>query len=241
MRQGNGYVVIFAVLMTVICGGLLAGVAVALKPEHQRQELLNKQKKILGAAFGEQASAWTSVQVEDKYANLVNGYVININGDRIAGVKALDINTLKEYKQKDKSKKRFPVFEIKKEEKPAEIQAYVVPVYGGGLWDNIWGYVALEGDKNTISGIVFEHKAETPGLGARIADDIEFQSRFIGKKLMNEKEIVVSVSVQKGEGNDYSSEAHKVDGLSGASMTTTGLNKMLSSYFKYYEAFLKKK
>ena len=91
-----------------------------------------------------------------------------------------------------------------------------------------------------MKSVVYSDLKETPGLGARIADDAEFQSRFIGKKLMDDKGTVVSVSVQKGEGNDYSSNAHKVDGLSGASMTTTGVNKMLSSYFKYYEAFLKK-
>ena len=240
MRQGNGYVIVFAVIMTVVCGGLLAGVAVTLKPEHQRQELLNTQKKILSAAFGDEASGWDSKKIEEQYAANVTGYVVNIDGEVLEGVNALTVDPRKQYKVKDKSKKRFPVFEVKDDVFPSKIGSIVLPVYGGGLWDNIWGFIALEADKNTVKGAVFEHKAETPGLGARIADDKVFQERFIGKKIKNEKNEIVSITVQKGEGNSYDDQPHKIDGLSGASMTTTGLNKMLSSYFMYYEKFLAK-
>lgn len=240
MRQGNGYVVIFAVLMTVICGGLLAGVAVGLKDTHNEQELLNTKKKILGAAFGSDATKWTSKEIAQKYDANVKGYVVNMKGEMVEGVDVLKVDPRKEYKKKNDADKLFPVFEVKDEVFPTKVGSYVLPVYGGGLWDNIWGFMAVAADKNTIAGAVFEHKAETPGLGARISDDPQFQSRFVGKKIKNEAGVVVSVEVQKGEGKDYSSNPHQVDGLSGASMTTGGLNLMLSSYFKYYEAFLNK-
>ena len=251
MRQGNGYVVIFAVLMTVICGGLLAGVAVGLKETHKEQELLNKQKKILSAAFSDDAKNWDNKTFKTKYAEMVSGIVIDINGDTVkvenkkgelVQLNPIDVDPKKEYKKANVADKRFPVFVIRDEVYPdsPEKSSYVIPVYGGGLWNDIWGYIAIGADRNTVKGAVFEHASETPGLGARIADDAAFQARFEDKKVKDADNKIVSITVEKGEGKDYSDNPHKIDGLSGASMTTGGLNDMLSSYFKFFESFLNK-
>ena len=76
----------------------------------------------------------------------------------------------------------LPVYVVGKKDNPSEVESFVLPTYGNGLWDNIWAYVAIDGDAETIEGIVFDHKGETPGLGARITD-AEVQERFVGKKL----------------------------------------------------------
>ena len=96
----------------------------------------------------------------------------------------------------------------------------------------------MEGDLNTIAGASFDHKSETPGLGARIATS-EIQNRFIGKKIMDESGALISVSMVKGEGNSGLSE-HQVDGMSGATITGRGLNVMLENYLSYYKLYFKK-
>ena len=131
----------------------------------------------------------------------------------------------------------LPVYRLLNE-KGTKVEAYILPVYGNGLWDNIWGYVALETNLTTIKGVVFDHKGETPGLGARITEG-KVQGRYAGKKIYNETEQLVSVTMVKGEGNDGLSE-NQVDGMSGATITANGVNVMLSSYFKYYQNYLAK-
>lgn len=113
-------------------------------------------------------------------------------------------------------------------------------MYGFGLWDNIWGFVALKGDLETINGVNFDHKSETPGLGARITTE-EIQSRFVGKKIYDKTMDLVAVQMMKGEGNDYSNEPHKVDGMSGATITGKGLSDMIVDYLACYNGFIQSK
>jgi Na+-transporting NADH:ubiquinone oxidoreductase subunit C len=106
------------------------------------------------------------------------------------------------------------------------------------VWDNNWGFVALQEDMNTIQGVSFQHKGETPGLGARI-DSKEIQDRYKGKSIYDGATLV-AVTMMKGEGVDYSDDLHKVDGMSGATLTAKGVNTMLSGYLSLYENYLKK-
>ncbi|MBO4646281.1 MAG: NADH:ubiquinone reductase (Na(+)-transporting) subunit C [Bacteroidales bacterium] len=102
----------------------------------------------------------------------------------------------------------------------------VVYVNGKGLWGAIWGYVVLAEDLNTVKGIVFSHKSETPGLGANITEE-KFSSAFVGKKLYDEKGNFVSVRVLKaGQGSDVP-DVHRVDAISGATLTSKGVDAML--------------
>jgi Na+-transporting NADH:ubiquinone oxidoreductase subunit C len=115
-----------------------------------------------------------------------------------------------------------------------------LPVYGYGLWNNIWGFVALKSDFKTVQGVKFQHAAETPGLGARIESDDEVQNRYKGKSIYDGDKLV-SVTMMKGEGNDYSENPHRVDGLSGATLTAKGVNNMLLEYFQAYQNYINKK
>jgi Na+-transporting NADH:ubiquinone oxidoreductase subunit C len=118
------------------------------------------------------------------------------------------------------------------------VEAYIFPTFGAGLWDWISSYVAFGQDLNTIKGIAFDHKSETPGLGARITEP-GVQERFEGKKIFDENDNLLSVEVVKGEGNTGLSD-YEVDGLSGATMTTKGVNEMLSHYLECYSAYIEK-
>jgi Na+-transporting NADH:ubiquinone oxidoreductase subunit C len=121
-----------------------------------------------------------------------------------------------------------------------EVEAYIFPTYGNGLWNNIWGFIALKPDLRTIKGAAFDHVGETPGLGARITSP-DIQSRYRDKQIFDEQGNLVSVEMVKGEKGDNSIYGpHQVDGLSGATLTAKGVNEMLSSYFGYYQSYIDK-
>ena len=105
-----------------------------------------------------------------------------------------------------------------------------------GLWDAIWGYIALQSDMKTIVGAAFDHAGETPGLGAEIKDNPTFPARFKGKEIYTEGGKYVSVGVIKGGARD---PKHEVDGISGATVTADGVSKMLYDGIKYYEPYFK--
>jgi Na+-transporting NADH:ubiquinone oxidoreductase subunit C len=115
---------------------------------------------------------------------------------------------------------------------------YVLPLYGAGLWGPIWGYVALNADKETIYGVYFSHAGETPGLGAEITNRDKFQVPFIGKKALNaDGDVIISV-VKNGKVQNAECE---VDGISGGTITSNGVNAMLKDGIGLYKAFLAKK
>ena len=112
---------------------------------------------------------------------------------------------------------------------------YVVPVYGAGLWGAIWGYVALNEDKDTVYGTYFSHASETPGLGAEIATEM-FQQEFVGKKTLENGSVALGVVKHgKVEKADY-----QVDGISGGTITSVGVDAMLKTCLNSYLSFLTK-
>ena len=183
----------------------------------------------------------TPEQVNAFYSNNIASSVVDINGKEVTegGVTAENVEIAKLYK-KPAEERLYPVFIYHEEGNPAAVKSYIFPLYGAGLWDAIWGYVALNTDMNTIGGITLAHAGETPGLGARITEP-GVQARYVGKKIFDESGALVAVEMKKGEGKDYSSKPHEVDGMSGATITANGVNNMLSNYLGYYSAYIKSK
>lgn len=240
MQQSNTYVIVFSAVLTIILGLLLSGSAQFLGPWQQEAIALDKKKQILGAVISaEDIAAMTPEQINDFYGKRISASVVDINGNEIQGVQAEKVEIAKDYK-KPADKRQYPVFMYHAEGNPEAIESYIFPLYGAGLWDAIWGYLALETDMNTIGGITLAHASETPGLGARITEG-EVQGRYVGKKIFDESGALVAVQMQKGEGKDYSSDLHKVDGMSGATITGNGVNNMLKAYLGHYEAYIKSK
>ncbi|GAA0878451.1 Na(+)-translocating NADH-quinone reductase subunit C [Algoriphagus jejuensis] len=242
MQQSNTYVIVYSAVLTIILGLLLSGSAQLLGPRQQEAIALDKKKQILGAVIdGAEIAAMTPDQVNEFYANSISATVVDINGKEITegGVTAEKVDIAKDYK-KPADERAYPVFIYHAEGNPSDVKSYVLPLYGAGLWDAIWGYIALETDMDTIAGITLAHAGETPGLGARITES-EVQSRFVGKSIFDESGSLVAVQMMKGEGKDYSSDPHKVDGMSGATITAVGVNNMLKAYLGNYEAYIKSK
>jgi len=235
VQQSNLYIVIYAAVLTIVCGGLLALASEGLKEKQQFNIALEQKQNILATVV----ELKEGQDVNVLYRQLVKEYVIDYQGSIKEGIKPQDVNLAAEYK-KPAEQRLLPVYEFKNESDSTKIDYVVLPVYGFGLWNDIWGFVALESDLNTIRGVKFDHKGETPGLGARISSDDELQARYKGKSIYEDSKLV-SVTMMKGEGNDYGDDPHKVDGMSGATLTAKGVNNMLTDYLTSYENYLKKK
>ena|SRR5574344_1092881 len=115
---------------------------------------------------------------------------------------------------------------------------YVIPVYGMGLWGPIWGYIALDDDKNTVFGAYFNHDSETAGLGAEIKDSKAWQDQFIGKKIFSADGQKIAIAVKKK--SDVKNPASECDAVTGATLTSDGVSLMLQDCFAKYVNFLKK-
>jgi len=235
VRQSNLYIAMYASTLAIVCGGLLALASEGLKERQQFNIALEQKKNILGTVI----ELSEGQDVTSIYEQRVTEFVIDFQGNVKEGVDPASLNLAAEYKKAPEDR-LLPVYEFKSESDPSNVENTVLPIHGFGLWNEIWGFVALESDLNTIRGISFDHKGETPGLGARIATDQEIKERYKGKSIYDGSNLV-SVTMMKGEGNDYSSDPHKVDGMSGATLTAKGVNNMLMDYLKSYENYLKKK
>jgi Na+-transporting NADH:ubiquinone oxidoreductase subunit C len=234
VRQSNSYIIFYASALTIVCGGLLALAAEGLRDRQQANIALEQKRNILATVMDLKGD----VNVEEIYEKRIRAFVIDTQGNVKEGVKPTDVVLAVEYK-KPIEQRLLPVYEYINENDPDKVDNVILPLYGFGLWNNIWGFVALESDFNTIKGVRFQHAAETPGLGARIETE-EVQARYEGKQVFQGNNLV-SVTMMKGEGNNYSNDPHKVDGMSGATLTAKGLNVMLKDYLGAYEPYIKKK
>lgn len=251
MQQSNGYIIGFILILCVLIGGLLAGTSIVLGPAQQQSLELDTKSQILSAVR-------TMVDVPEKgsdilalYKKRITSTIVDYNGNPVATgpdgkpLVAEEVNVAANNKLTPQER-LYPVYRLVDENDTSVVEAYILPVYGNGLWDKIWGYVALDAKAETIVGTSFDHKAETPGLGQRIATH-EIQDRFVGKKIFDEEGKLVSVMMMKGEHGGgqasiayYENDPHRVDGMSGATLTGNGVNAMMKAYMLGYRNFFKK-
>ncbi|MFV0392686.1 MAG: NADH:ubiquinone reductase (Na(+)-transporting) subunit C [Paludibacteraceae bacterium] len=226
----NSYTIIYAIVMVAIVALLLALVSGALKEKQTANVELDKKKQILSSLNVELSGQ----NIESLYNQYIPGaMVINSKGETISEdrEKAFSIDIAKEL-SKPLEQRELPVYIATVEEQTK----YILSVRGAGLWGPIWGYVAFNEDKNSIFGTYFAHASETPGLGAEIAGK-NFQHKFIGKKIMNADNKFVSVAVVKSGQTD--TQRDYIDGISGGTITSKGVETMLMKSIGQYEPFLK--
>ncbi|MDD4225770.1 MAG: NADH:ubiquinone reductase (Na(+)-transporting) subunit C [Mariniphaga sp.] len=229
-RNSNTYTFIYAAIMVVLVAAILASVAMALKDRQNKNIEVEKKQNILASV---NISSTTS-DAEKIYAEKIkNQYVINTKGEVVEGEDAFLIDIRKE-KSKKAEEKLLPVFECQTENG----LKYIFPMRGSGLWGPVWGFVSLNEDMNTIYGANFDHQGETPGLGAEISTTW-FQESFKGKRIFDDTGNLISITITKA--GQEAPEAHSVDGISGGTITSKGLENMLLEDFNSYKEFLKKK
>jgi len=226
----NTYIFVFSSIMVVVVAAILSIAAMTLQPFQKKNVEINKKENIL-ASINIESTAENAVELYDKY--IVESYVVGHTGEVKEGVDAFEVDMKKEM-AKPLEERNLPVFISLNDN---EERQYILPVYGKGLWGPVWGYVSLQGNLSTIYGTNFSHEGETPGLGAEIATE-DFQNQFIGKEIFNEKGEFVSVRVKKG-GTAKPDSKYEVDGISGGTITSKGVDEMLNdclkSYIPYFE------
>jgi Na+-transporting NADH:ubiquinone oxidoreductase subunit C len=241
VQQSSTYIIVFSAILTIVCGGLLALANQGLKPMQDRAVELDTKSKILSAVMD--VKGIKGNKILDVYAESIEAITVNLEGEIIEKdekgnpIVAEKVDVAKNYKLAPENR-LLPVFIYHKPGDKNAVEAYVFPVYGKGLWGPIWGFIALETDLNTIKGASYDHKSETPGLGARISGS-EISDRYIGKKLFDDGGELLAVVMLKGEKNpEKLLDDHHVDGMSGSTLTGKGMNAMIQSYFSYYMAFI---
>ena len=256
--DSNIYTVIFAVVMVLVVGSILAFTASSLKPNIEENERMEKQQNILYAMGvnenGENDIVFIST---DKVAEVFNAkiseqIVLEVKDGEIIreitrdefmnskeegqGKEPYLIDLKKQQTRAKEGKSRFlPLFKGEQDGKVV----YVVPIRGKGLWDEIWGYVALDKEM-IVRGTFFDHAGETPGLGANIKQRY-FMDDFYGEHLLTEAGVFKGITVAKGN-NDPKNERkedYAVDALAGATITGDGVSAMIKKDLKLYLPYFK--
>lgn len=227
-------------MLTVTVAVLLTGLRELTKETADRNEDIFNKKQVLKSiesklGEGVKVDDFSDEEILEIFDTQVSQFVVKIDGSEVPAteVMAEDIKMEKEVK-KPEPEQKLPLYVYTNNSE----KYYIVTVRGNGLWDAIWGYIALENDLNTIAGASFDHKGETPGLGAEIKDNSQFPGNFQGKKLYNSNGEYVSIKVKKGKAK--ATEIHAVDGISGATITCDGVTEMMVRGIQYYEPYLKK-
>lgn len=229
--NSNSYTFIFAIIMVVVVGVVLAFAATSLQPrqyENMRQE---KMQNIL-ATVGVETDRAGAQELFDQYVK--EQLVLDNQGQEKENVKAFDVELAKELK-KPAEEQNFPLYVADVEGKTY----YIIPLRGSGLWNAIFGYIALKDDVNTVKGAIFDHIGETPGLGAEITQEW-FRHRFDDEKIFDDNGELVGVSVVKGYAST-SKDDNKVDAISGATITGDGVSDMISERLGHYLPYFKSK
>ena len=219
--NSNSYTIIYASVMVVIVAFLLAFVNSSLRDLQGKNVELDTKKQIL--------SSLGITEVKDADAEFSKVVKSDMIVAEDGSLKEYDGKIVTAYEKEFKENGRAHVFVCEIDGKTK----YVVPVYGAGLWGAIWGYVALDEDKNTVFGTYFSHASETPGLGAEIATP-HFQTSFIGKHVMEGESVALSV-VKNGK---VANPEFEVDGISGGTITSNGVDAMLKNCMGQYTKFL---
>ncbi|MCE1201227.1 MAG: NADH:ubiquinone reductase (Na(+)-transporting) subunit C [Bacteroidia bacterium] len=240
----NAYIFRYAGIMVILVAAVLSAAAMLLKPMQERNEAVDKMTSILKAAGFEDVNAKNAIDLFN--STITNMIVINQDGEVVddftgAGKeksKAFGLN-LKEQLYNKSMKRPFelPIFKANKNGETI----YIIPMRGVGLWGPVWGNIALRDDFNTVIGVTFDHKSETPGLGAEITTPI-FTDQFPGKTLFDDNGKFVSIKVVKGGAAnlDASMRNHAVDAISGGTITSNGVSDMIRNVLESYEPYIKK-
>jgi Na+-transporting NADH:ubiquinone oxidoreductase subunit C len=258
-KEGGGYTFLFAAIMVIVTGASLAMVSLTLKPDIKKNEADKKMIDILGSINVTEATRENAAKLFTEYVK--ERIVLDDQGNVVSSMEGavdpqnpadpFNVDVQKEYKQKisklvqaykndrstllakvDEQNVNYPLFRCERDGK----QYFVIPMVGTGLWGPIWGYVALESDMSTVYGASFDHKTETPGLGAEIKEPM-FEDQFQGESIYDNG-TYVSIDVKKG--GSPADDKHAVDAITGGTITSNGVDEMLYRTLAIYDNYFKK-
>lgn len=236
-KESNSYIFMYSTILVVVAAAVLAVAAVGLRPFQKKNQEIEKMQQLL-TAVGIENDVKNAEELYKKY--FVQELIVNKKGEVLSTyenetlkgevkVRPFNVELSKELAKGEEA--MLPIFICNQEGKTV----YVVPVHGKGLYDAIWGNVAIEEDLNTVRGVLFDHKGETPGLGAEITNPA-FPAQFKGKKIFENDQ--VKLAVVKGQKTDEEKQ-YQADAVTGATNTSNGVSNMLkdclSNYVEYFK------
>ena len=225
--DSNKHTYLFAAIMVITVAFVLSFTSESLKELKVDNIKKEKMQNILFAA-GINVSRDESEELYTQY--IIEELSLTNNGDIDNSVSAFNINLALEIK-KDINNQRFPLYVANIDDN----RYYIIPLRGNGLWNAIWGYMALKEDVNTIKGVSFGHQAETAGLGAEITEDW-FTNSFVDEKILNDSGDFVGVYVTKTNNDPENTDKNdnEVDAISGATITGDGVADMIKERLENY-------
>ncbi len=236
-KHSTTYIFIFAAAVCLVCSIFVSGAAVALKPLQETNKVLDRQAKVLSVAgLVRPGEELTPDQVHERYeANIVTKVVDLETGEYVEDVDPAtydmraamaDPNQSVEAPANQAKVMRLPknalVYHVMKEGK---IDQLILPVQGKGLWSTLYGFLALEADGQTITGIVFYEHAETPGLGGEV-ENPKWRAGWKGRKAYG-PDGEPKIEVIKGSAPPAAQDPYAIDGLSGATITSRGVSHLV--------------
>ncbi|MGC6438510.1 MAG: Na(+)-translocating NADH-quinone reductase subunit C [Flavobacteriaceae bacterium] len=238
--ETNLYTILFATGMVIVVGSLLAFTASSLAPNIDINKRLEKQQNILYAmGINENEGSSANFVSTDKAPELFKQYIkeqVVIQGSNISTSDDAYLIDVKKQQSNAKAglERKLPLFIGEKEGQTY----YIAPILGKGLWDAIWAYVAMD-ENMIIQGAYFDHKAETPGLGANIKERF-FMDDFIGEHLMENGNFKgITVSKSNADPKNLNKTDYEVDAIAGATITGDGVAAMIKSELKLYVPYFK--
>jgi len=240
----NSYTILFAVAMVVVVGSLLAFTASSLKDRINANKRTEKQQNILfamGVTDSEDPNAFVAAEkANELFAKYIGDEQYIITGSTAKRTAdAFDIEVKKEgdkVKQDASYQRKMPLFVGNNDGK----KYYIIPMRGNGLWDAIWGYVSLDNNFKSLQGAFFDHKGETPGLGANIKESF-FRDDFKGEQIFDASGAYKGVTVKKGNADPKNErkDDNAVDAIAGATITGDGVTVMVKKGIKMYLPYFK--
>jgi len=225
----NRYTLIFTTLVTMILAFILSSTYSSLEDITNSNIQADIKKNILSSlGFAPSIKApWTTENVEQIFKESIVSFVVDKSGNVIPGKLPQDIDP----------KVDTELYPLYKKIVDGKVDGFAIPISGKGLWGTMYGYFAIESDGATAKGITFYKHIETPGLGAEV-DKPWFQQNFVGKRFIDNDGNLIGIQTIKGKVDESSDEAyHQVDGITGATMTSRGLNEFLLKDLKFYNPY----
>jgi Na+-transporting NADH:ubiquinone oxidoreductase subunit C len=231
--NSNVYIIVYSIVMVLIVAFLLAFVSKVLQTKSDANVAIDKKSQILESL---NIRNLPSEQIEAKYSEvIVADEVLNSNGDIVKEGKSKDADGFA-MSSKDITEDCLPLYVCNVEGETK----YVIPVYGMGLWGSLWGYISINSDGKTVFGAYFSHQSETAGVGALIAEE-KFQSQFKDKVAFGDNgEVLLSV-VKIGKKVEGLPTDSRCDAITGATLTSNGVDSMIKSSLKGYANIFKNK
>ena len=227
--HSNRYTLIFTTLVTMILAFILSSAYSSLEDITNNNIQADIKKNILSSlGFAPSNKApWTTENVEQIFKESIVSFVVDKSGNVIPDKLPQDIDP----------KVDTELYPLYKKIVDGKVDGFAIPISGKGLWGTMYGYFAIESDGATAKGITFYKHIETPGLGAEV-DKPWFQQNFVGKRFIDNDGNLIGIQTIKGKVDESSDEAyHQVDGITGATMTSRGLNEFLLKDLKFYNPY----